>query len=69
MCGWGLVVGCADGDKYTPRNIHTLCPLVHLKKVGRRQGVTSGNEEGQVTVSGLFDYAAESGGRESGLNF
>jgi len=67
--GWGVVVECADGDKYSTRNIHTLYPLVHLKKVGSRQGITSGNKEGQMIGSGLFEYAAESRGRKIGLNF
>lgn len=68
--GWGVgVVGCAEGDKYSTRNIHTLCPLVHLKKVSSRQGITSGNKEGQVTESGKIEYAAESRGRRIGMNF
>jgi hypothetical protein len=66
--GWGLVVRCGDDDKYTTRNTHTLCPLVYVKKVGRRQGITSGNE-GQVTGTGLFEHAAESRCRGNRMNF
>ena len=53
----------------TVLNVHKLCPLVLLVKLGWKQGSVLGSEVGKVMGIGLLECAAWGISRIFGMNF